>query len=115
MQNQGRVSQWPLSVYDTVKIVLVSLVSSTIALPASCILFAGARFTLPLLYKLPILPIFLRPFTAHFLRGSWTITLLLKHFTLLVRAWLLSVTTLLIWEISESLFEKSVSRVSMID
>jgi nucleoporin NDC1 len=78
-------------------------------LPLAALFFAISRFLLPVLYQIPILPIFLRPFTAHFLRGSWTLFLPLRHFSLILRAWFLGFTTAFIWEAAESLFETFVS------
>lgn len=67
---------------------------------------------LPPLYKLPLLHVFLRPFTAHFLRGSWTLLLPFRHFTLIIRAWFLSFSTMASWEISELLFDFFIPQVS---
>ena len=91
--------------------VVVSSTFTTIAISVASALFALARILLPVLYKLPLLPIVLRPFTGHFLRGPWTFSLPLRHFGLLARAWLLGFSTFISWEISECLFEKIVAEV----
>ena len=91
--------------------VVVSSIFTTIAISVASGLFALARILLPALYKLPVLPFVLRPFTGHFLRGPWTFSLPLRHFGLLARAWLLGFSTFISWEISECLFEKIVAEV----
>ena len=57
---------------------------------------------LPTVYALPYIPQFLRPFTAHFLRGPWTLTLLLRNWSLVWRTFFLGVTTAACWELAES-------------
>lgn len=69
----------------------------------------------PVIYKLPLLPIMLRPFTGHFVRGPFTLMLLFSQFGLLLRAWFLGFTTLFIWEISELLFDVIIPQVCSID
>ena len=91
--------------------VVVSSIFTTIAISVASASFGLARILLPALYKLPLLPFFLRPFTGHFLRGPWTLSLPLRHFGLLARAWLLGFSTFISWEISECLFEKIVAEV----
>ena len=44
--------------------------SSVAALPLAGLTLLAGRITLGLLYWLPVLPIFLKPFTAHFVRGG---------------------------------------------
>lgn len=63
------------------------------------------RSGLPILYKLPLLSLALRPFTAHFLKGSWTASLLLWNLALVFRAWCLAFSTLLNWELVDALFD----------
>lgn len=99
----------PFGIYHFLVAILISIFTITISLPLAAFLFAIARVLLPVLYQIPILPIFLRPFTAHFLRGSWTLFLPLRHFSLILRAWFLGFTTAFIWEAAESLFETIVS------
>jgi len=91
--------------------VVVSFIFTTIAISVASVLFALARILLPVLYKLPLLPLVLRPLTAHFLRGPWTFSLPLRHLGLLSRAWFLGFTTFITWEIAECLFEKIVADV----
>lgn len=64
---------------------------------------------LPLLYMMPIVPQFLRPFTAHFLRGSWTMTLFFRHWSLLWRSFFLCLTTTTCWEMAESPLDEPVT------
>ncbi|KAF5309985.1 hypothetical protein D9619_010243 [Psilocybe cf. subviscida] len=91
---------------------VISSVLATISVSASSLIFGAARTVLPVLYKIPLLPIFLRPFTAHFLRGSWTLVLPLKHFGLLVRAWFIASSTFISWEIADKLFSSVVAEPS---
>ena len=91
--------------------IVVSFIFTTIAISVASTLFALARILLPVLYQLPFLPLVLRPFTGHFLRGPWTFSLPLHHFGLLARAWFLGFSTFISWEISECLFEKIVAEV----
>jgi len=76
-------------------------------------MFALARLSLPVLYQIPFVSIFLRPFTAHFLKGPWTFSLPLNYYAVWSRAWLLSFSTFLNWEIADSLFENVVAGVSL--
>ncbi|THV00300.1 hypothetical protein K435DRAFT_751333 [Dendrothele bispora CBS 962.96] len=89
--------------------VLVVSVFTTVCLPVASLVFGALRTLLPILYQLPILPVFLRPFTAHFLRGSFSILLPLYHFQLFFRAWSLGASTLAVWEASEVLFDAFVA------
>ncbi|CAL1710388.1 unnamed protein product [Somion occarium] len=73
-------------------------------------LFGLARLiALPALYKLPLIPRLLRPFTSHFLRGPYSLVLLLRNGPLIARAFALSFSTLAIWEFAESVFDHVVS------
>ncbi|KAK0186270.1 nucleoporin protein Ndc1-Nup [Armillaria mellea] len=114
------VFRWPSSFNQTRKsavtfgdfvrtLVIVALLASA-SVPASAAVFAFARLTLPILYRLPLLHLILRPFTAHFLRGPWTIFLPVQHFALLIRAWFLAFSTLSTWEVAELLFDSFVSQ-----
>ncbi|KAF8638636.1 hypothetical protein AX17_002061 [Amanita inopinata Kibby_2008] len=100
----------PVNLFNVVQALMVTVILSTFVIPATCAAFAAARLFLPLFYKLPLLPYILRPFTAHFLRGSWTIMLPARHFSLLVRAWFLAYTTLLTWEFSDVFFDAYISQ-----
>ncbi|KAF8960800.1 nucleoporin protein Ndc1-Nup [Flammula alnicola] len=92
--------------------VLVSLfvasAFTTLAVVVAAFVCALARFSLPILYKIPFLSLLLRPFTAHFLKGPWTITLPIRHQPLLSRAWFLAFGTFLNWEIADCLFDNVV-------
>lgn len=89
----------------------ISAVYTTFAISAAGILFSIARICLPIIYQIPFASLFLRPFTAHFLKGQWTIFLPLTYIHLLVRSWALAFTTFLIWETADSMFEKVVEDV----
>ncbi|KAJ3514507.1 hypothetical protein NLJ89_g2337 [Agrocybe chaxingu] len=93
---------------------LVPAVFTTLSLATASLVFGAARLALPILYKIPFVSIFLRPFTAHFLKGSWTLSLPLLHIPLLFRAWFLGFSTFLTWEASDVLFEGVVSETSSV-
>ena len=65
---------------------------------------------LPILFKIPIVCHLLRPFAAHFLKG-YTPVLFFTQFPTILRALFLGITTLASWEVSETLFDNSVSEV----
>ena len=89
-----------------VTVVLTTLVYTMMVTVAHLVIFALTRSTvLPLLYQLPFVPVLLRPFTAHFLRGQWTLMLLTRHWALVTRAFYLAVSTVGIWEFAESAFD----------
>ncbi|KAF9261663.1 hypothetical protein L218DRAFT_905074 [Marasmius fiardii PR-910] len=90
---------------DFIQTVLFATILTSAFLPVATGVFAFLRLSLPILYRIPVLPLLLRPFTAHFLRGPWTPLLPLYHYKLLVRAWFLGFTTLANWEFSEALFD----------
>lgn len=75
------------------------------------ILFAvGRAVVLPVLFKIPVVSHLLRPFAAHFLRG-YTPVLFFTQLPTILRAFFLGITTLMSWEISETLFDTSTSEV----
>lgn len=74
-------------------------------------LFAvGRTVVLPILFKIPVVSHLLRPFAAHLLRG-YTPLLFFTQFPTILRAFFLGITTLASWEVSETLFDTSVSEV----
>ncbi|KAF9466851.1 nucleoporin protein Ndc1-Nup [Collybia nuda] len=93
------------SVTTVFRSLIIAVLFTSVTVTFSAVVFGLVRFALPLVYKLPILPFFLRPFTAHFLRGSWTILLPFQHVSLLMRAWFLGITTMFIWESTNALFD----------
>lgn len=90
---------------DIFQAVVIAAIIATLTLPLAALVFALVRFTLPVLYGLPLLHNFLRPFTAHFLRGPWTLSLPFRHLPLLIRAWFLAFTTLANWEFANAIFD----------
>ena len=75
------------------------------------VLFVVGRVViLPILFKIPLVSHMLRPFVAHFLRG-YTPVLLFTQFPTILRAFALGITTLASWEVSEILFDNSISEV----
>ena len=75
------------------------------------VLFAvGRAVVLPIHFKIPFVSHLLRPFAGHFLRG-YTPVLLFTQTSTIVRAFFLGITTLASWEVSEILFDASISEV----
>lgn len=96
-------------------VAVTTLVWTSLVTIAHLSAFALARSTaLPLLYQLPFVPMLLRPFTAHFLRGQWTLTLLSRHWALVCRTFYLALSTVGMWELTESAFDSIASWVSNI-
>ena len=65
----------------------------------------------PLVYQIPLISMLLRPFTAHFLRGQWTLMLFTRHWPLITRTFYLALSTIGIWEFAESSFDNIVAEV----
>ncbi|KAF8178903.1 nucleoporin protein Ndc1-Nup [Pholiota molesta] len=86
----------------------ISAIFTTFAIALAALIFAVLRFWLPVLYKIPILSFILRPFTAHFLKGPWTISLPLRHYQLFFRAWFLAFSTFFVWEFVDRLFDEAI-------
>jgi nucleoporin NDC1 len=93
--------------------IFVSIFHSALAVIGGMLFFGIARVTLPVLYGVPFFSIFLRPFTAHFLKGSWTIVLFFYHARLVIRAFFLSFSTFLVWEITDNLFDRVITEVRL--
>ncbi len=93
-------------------VILTSLVYTLMVTIAHLAAFALTRSTvLPLLFQLPFVSMLLRPFTAHFLRGQWTLMLLNRHWSLVSRTFYLALSTVGIWEFAESSFDSIVAEV----
>jgi nucleoporin NDC1 len=106
----GMSSGAPSVVLQVMVAFFVSTVSITATIPLACTAFALIRvFILPTLYQLPFVRIALRPVTAHFLRGPYTLSLPFRHIQLLARSWFVGLTTLFLWEATESMFDGMLS------
>ncbi|TEB26038.1 hypothetical protein FA13DRAFT_1756427 [Coprinellus micaceus] len=106
----GMSSGAPSVVLQVMVAFFVSTVSITATIPLACTAFALIRvFILPTLYQLPFVRIALRPFTAHFLRGPYTLSLPFRHIQLLARSWFVGLTTLFLWEATEYMFDGMLS------
>ena len=110
--SSSSVQEWPFQFPDLVNTSLTLTLFACICTFSSASAFAVARALLPLLFNLPFLPYILKPLTAHFLRGPWTIFLPFLHFSLLIRTFLLSIATLSSLEFANVLFDSFVTRVS---
>ncbi|KAL1716148.1 nucleoporin protein Ndc1-Nup [Schizophyllum commune] len=64
------VFPWTAPQLNPTSLTIVPALSSVAALPLAGLTLLAGRITLGLLYWLPVLPIFLKPFTAHFVRGG---------------------------------------------
>ncbi|KAH8107286.1 nucleoporin protein Ndc1-Nup [Phellopilus nigrolimitatus] len=102
--------------------VLPSLVSSVISVAmlsglstvAATLVFAALRTTaLPIFYKVPILHGLLRPLMAHFFKPGFTVVLLWSHSDVIIRAYLATFTSQLIWDITSTMFDVVFSFVSL--
>src|SRR5258708_5301603 len=91
----------------------VSIFHAALATLGGILFFGIARVTLSVLYCVPFFSIFLRPFTAHFLKGSWTIILFFYHVRLVIRALFLSFSTFLVWEVTDNLFDRVITEVGL--
>lgn len=111
--HQSRKNDLPNFMLARILLVLFTAVTvSGAGIVAHALLFGLARsIALPVLMKVPFVPRILRPFMAHFLRGAWSITLLTRHFTLILRAFFLGLMTMANWDFAESIFDSSVAEV----
>lgn len=108
-------NQYRLNIFELMRVFVVVIVFSSASLVCASLSFATIRIIFPMLYRFPLLPIILRPFTGHFVRGSLTLLLPFSHIGLLFRAWFISFTTMFVWEISELLFDVLIPQVCTID
>ncbi|KLO15190.1 hypothetical protein SCHPADRAFT_849874 [Schizopora paradoxa] len=92
----------PVLTASVMSIGMMTVFSTTVTV----ILFAVSRIVvLPILYRIPIVHGILRPFIAHFLRPKFTVTFLWTHFAMILRAHFISLTTLLLWEVTSVMFD----------
>ena len=97
-----------------VTVALSAILLTVIGTVAHLFLFGITRSAvLPLLFKVPFLSRLLRPFLAHFLRGSFSLALLTKNSGLIFRAFGFGFVNVAIWDFAESLFDLFVVEVSI--
>lgn len=95
-----------------ITVVVTSLIVTALGTAAHIALFGLTRTAvLPVLLRLPVVSRFLRPFMAHFLRGSFSLALLTKNLGLVFRAFMLGFMTVATWDFAESLFDTYVAEV----
>ncbi|KIY65317.1 hypothetical protein CYLTODRAFT_400625 [Cylindrobasidium torrendii FP15055 ss-10] len=90
---------------------LVEAAVATVSVMLSLPVFFIARLALRISLQTPLVKMlfwWLTPFTAHFLRGSFSFVLLFKHLPLLWRAWCLSLLTSLMWNFCDAIFKEYV-------
>ncbi|KAJ8591574.1 hypothetical protein M405DRAFT_814190 [Rhizopogon salebrosus TDB-379] len=88
------------------KLILTMFLFTTFSSMVYSVAFGLSRIlVLPLLLKLPVVSILVRPFAVHFAKGPWTLSLPISHWPLLVRSFTMGLTTLMNWEFAESLFD----------
>ncbi|THH07904.1 hypothetical protein EW145_g3066 [Phellinidium pouzarii] len=91
---------------SVISMILLSAISTLLSL----FIFGALRMLIfPLLYRIPILHDLLRPLMAHFFRPKYTISFLWSHFDLVVRAYLIVLSTHLIWDITSTMFDVAFS------
>ncbi|KAJ3802495.1 nucleoporin protein Ndc1-Nup [Lentinula aff. detonsa] len=98
-------NRYRLDIFELIRVFVVAIVSTSASLFCASLSFAIIRMLFPILYRFPLLPMILRPFTGHFVRGSLTLVLPFYHIGLLFRAWFIGFATMIVWEISELLFD----------
>ncbi|KAL5532237.1 hypothetical protein ACEPAF_5806 [Sanghuangporus sanghuang] len=96
------VQAFPLLSSSLFSMVMLSATSTA----CSLVIFAILRsIMLPVLYRLPVIHSLLRPFVAHFLRPTYTLSFLWTHIGLIIRAFFLALTSHVLWEVPSSLFD----------
>lgn len=99
-------SELPYSPSNLLKLLLTMALFTSFSLMAYSVAFGLSRMlALPLLLKLPVVNSIVRPFIAHFAKGTWTLTLPILHWSLLVRSFMIGLVTVMSWEFAELLFD----------
>ncbi|KAI0083890.1 nucleoporin protein Ndc1-Nup [Irpex rosettiformis] len=99
----------PFMLARIVTVFATSLVFACMGIAGHGLAFVLSRsFALPIVLKLPLISRLLRPFLAHFLRGSWSLALFTRNGGLIFRAWSLGLMTFASWEFAESIFDSVV-------
>lgn len=102
-------SELPYATSNLLKLVLTMALFTSFSLMMYSVAFGLSRMlVLPLLLKLPAVSNIIRPFVAHYAKGTWTLTLPILHWSLLVRSFMMGLVTLMSWEFAESLFDAHV-------
>ncbi|KAG1870825.1 nucleoporin protein Ndc1-Nup [Suillus subluteus] len=100
------VFRWTKSFNSSELLLLKMTLFTSFSLMVYSVVFGLSRMlALPLLLKLPVVSSIVRPFVAHFAKGTWTITLPILHWSLLVRSFMMGLVTVMSWEFAESLFD----------
>lgn len=99
-------SELPYATSNLLKLVLTMALFTSFSLMMYSVAFGLSRMlVLPLLLKLPAVSNIIRPFVAHYAKGTWTLTLPILNWSLLVRSFMMGLVTLMSWEFAESLFD----------
>lgn len=124
---------WAQGVSSITSSMISTLMLAATSLVSSLLMFSILRSTvLPILYRLPIIhgllrsvlprtrqscfciqPVHHSPFVAHFLRPTYTITFVWAEFDLIIRAFSLSLSTQILWDITSTMFDAVFSMVSI--
>lgn len=97
-----------------VTVIATSLVFASLSIAGHGLLFVLSRsLALPVIFRVPLVSRLLRPFAAHFLRGSWSLALFARNFGLIFRVWALGFMTIASWEFAESMFDSAVAEVNI--
>lgn len=95
-----------------VTVAISAFIVTVMGTAAHIVLFGATRsFFLPIAFQLPFFSRLLRPFLAHFLRGSWSLALVTKNSTLIFRTFWLGFMTVATWDFAESLVDSHVAEV----
>lgn len=99
-------SELPYSPSNLLKLLLTMALFTSFSLMAYSVAFGLSRMlALPLLLGLPVVSSIVRPFIAHFAKGTWTLTLPILHWSLFVRSFMMGLVTVMSWEFAELLFD----------
>ncbi|TCD63234.1 hypothetical protein EIP91_005819 [Steccherinum ochraceum] len=104
----NNVKTFRLAQAFTSTITMVLLTALSLALH-TCVFGLGRSLVLPIIFKLPVVSMLIRPFAAHFLRGPLSFTLFIRNWALIRRAYALGLFTTLNWEFAETVFDTYVA------
>ncbi|KAL1743338.1 hypothetical protein HDZ31DRAFT_41175 [Schizophyllum fasciatum] len=88
---------------------LVPTLSAFAALPLAGLALLIGRVVLSVLYRLPVLPLVLRPLTGHFVRGGWWRAIPGNVVGALGEVFLAALLTTVLWDVAFYLFDSCVS------
>ena len=91
---------------------VTAIAFTTVTFAVYMLAFALVRAVLlPILFQIPLVSHFLRPFLGHFIRGRWSLVYLWRNRALAWHSFFLGLATIWGWEFAESLFDDKVQEV----